>query len=103
MAKMTPEFQSAFEGFLKNAQEVYDDYIYRNGFDSQREELTYTVGRKYVKVISGHSVHTFIDMTNGDILKPAGYNKPAKHSRGSIFAVDFGKSCMTPHGPNYLR
>lgn len=62
---------------------------------------------KYIRVLrvgdSTGSVHCFIDATNGDILKAAGYNKPAKHARGNIFAADLGMSCMDPYGPKYLR
>jgi len=98
---MTDKLQDALNGFLLAAQDVYNDYIKVNGF-TMTDKLSYTVGRKYIKVIQGSSVHTFINMENGDILKPASFKSPAKHARGNVYTKDFGKSCLTPHGPKYL-
>ena len=54
-------------------------------------------GRKYLKIINQQfdtfqdrneyrdgSVHAFIDRETGDVYKPAGYNKPAKHVRYNL-------------------
>ena len=56
-------------------------------------------GRKYLKIVNQQfddmgpyatheyrdgSVHAFIDRETGDVYKPAGYNKPAKHVRYNI-------------------
>lgn len=42
-------------------------------------------------------------VTAGDIHKAAGWPKPAKHKRGSVFVEDFG-NCITPDGHIiYLR
>lgn len=70
-------------------------------------------GGRYVRVVreihnSGQvvsrSVHTFVDSTNGDILKAGGWKAPAKNGRrGSIFAADHGASCVGYCGANYLR
>lgn len=61
-----------------------------------KAELRYEVGRKFVKVIAGTSVHSFIvikDSTGkfqtGDILKAASWNAPATNfKRGNIFDPD---------------
>lgn len=71
------------------------------------EGLRYTEGEKYIKVISGSSVHSFIvkggdggKFKRGDILKPAGCNAPAKNkARGNIF----GEYTIFWTGPKYLR
>ena len=34
-------------------------------------------GRKYFKVICDNSVNCFVDVNNGDVYKPASWNKPA--------------------------
>ena len=56
-------------------------------------------GRKYLKIVQQQyddmgpnpsykyrdgSVHAFIDRETGDVYKPAGYNKPAKHVRYNL-------------------
>lgn len=54
--------------------------------------LTYEVGRKYIKIITGNSVHSFVVRNDdgkfkaGDILKAATWFAPAKNfARGNIF------------------
>jgi hypothetical protein len=61
-------------------------------------------GSRYAKVIGGRSVHTFIDIKNGNILKAATYRAPARNGvRGNIFAKDCGRSVITNHGAKYLK
>jgi hypothetical protein len=54
--------------------------------------VSYQDGKKYIKVVTGGSVHSFIvkeddaKFKKGDILKAAGWNAPAKNAaRGNIF------------------
>lgn len=54
-------------------------------------------GTKYIKVITGSSVHSFIvkvadsKFQVGDVLKPASWKAPAKNfKRGNILTKDFG-------------
>jgi hypothetical protein len=42
-------------------------------------------------------------MANGDLLKAAGWNSPAKHARGNIFEMNSWKGSFSPYGPTYLR
>jgi hypothetical protein len=35
-------------------------------------------------------------------MKPATWKAPARHSRGSVLADDFGLSCVGPYGVDYL-
>lgn len=54
--------------------------------------VRFETGRKYIKVISNGGVHSFIVNTTkdrefrlGDILKPAGFNAPARNfARGNL-------------------
>ena len=58
------------------------------------EGVHYKKGKKYIKVITGNSVHSFIVATDndkqfakGDILKAASWAAPARNqARGNIFA-----------------
>ena len=62
-----------------------------------------------MKIIDDTSVWAFVSMwegvfkgtlvCKGDLLKPASWNSPAKHSRGNIFD-DTAK--WNYYGPNYL-
>lgn len=69
-------------------------------------KVGYVIGGKYVKVYVDdgvfRSIHSFIDRSNGDILKAASWRAPAKHARGNIYAADFGKSAINAYGANYL-
>jgi len=100
---MTPEFKKSFDLYLQGCKDIFDQYWENNGFIHEKSVFDYKVGHRYVKVINGSSVHSFVDMTNGNVLKPAGWSKPAKHSRGNIFDEKNGLATMGPYGPAYLR
>lgn len=70
------------------------------------DKISYTVGKKYTKIISGGSVWGFIvneddaKFRKGDILKAASWSAPAKNSaRGNI--IDGGYEIRWT-GPLYL-
>jgi len=106
---MDTNFQESFEKYFQGCQDVYNEYHTQMGFsESNKNRFDYSVGRRYVKVFyhmgeSQRSVHSFVDTKNGDVLKPAGWSKPAKHARGNIFDEKNGLGMMGPHGPAYLR
>ena len=81
---------------------------HKNLFDTRYPSLTVPVasvnkGRKYFKVVISGSVHSFIDKTSGDILKPASFNAPAKHARGNVFSKTSGSEALDINGNvNYL-
>lgn len=93
----SPAFISWFVGAKQKAEST------RNIF------LTYKDGIRYIKIIENHkgpsgmSVFAFIDKTNGDVLKPATWKTPAKHSRGNIFDGHYGLKHVDAYGPAYLR
>lgn len=61
-------------------------------------------GSKLTKVMVGKRIHTFIDQSNGDILKAATWKAPAKNGvRGNIFSLDCGASVITHFGARYLK
>ena len=87
-------------------------YNIRDDFRKEYAEgLSHSVGQKYIKVITRTntqpSVHSFIvavdndsKFRKGDVLKPAGWQTPARNkARGNIFDGDFP---MQWTGPLYL-
>jgi hypothetical protein len=68
--------------------------------------ITLERGKRYVRVVresrESRSVHSFVDTTNGDVLKADSWKKPAKHARGNIFAEDNGLKGVNYIGANYL-
>ena len=46
--------------------------------------VTVKKGRKYFKVITDNSVHAFVDVKNGNVYKPASWNKPAEIVRFNL-------------------
>ena len=103
-------FDEAMDNLLVKIQEDYDKWGSRSGID-KKLDLKLKPGRKFIKVVEGSrvwgfiakvdGVHKGLPMLKGDILKPAGWSQPAKHSRGSIFDSEMHKS-FSWTGPNYL-
>ena len=69
-------------------------------------KMTISKGRKYAKIVkesNQRTVHSFVDLSNGDILMAAGWNAPAKTARGSIFDTNCGVgTAVTVYGARYL-
>jgi hypothetical protein len=67
-----------------------------------QESVRFDVGSKYIKVITGTSVHSFIcrkdngKFKKGDILKAAGWSAPAKNfPRGNVITKQYGQTTWT--------
>ena len=104
-------YENTLVTFLKECQELVDDHMKQYSWESK---LSVTKGRRYDKIVSEeihegpewksrHSerVWAFVDKTNGDILKPDGWKKPAKHARGNIYEED--RMLFVNHsGPAYM-
>jgi hypothetical protein len=99
-------YEHMLDIFVKRSQELVDDHMRNYSWD---EHLEISKGRRYDRIwCVNHDaerpskrVWAFIDKTNGDILKPATWKAPAKHSRGNIYEDDSmqfvtygGPACM---------
>ena len=97
----------AFIKWLTVAQKIVDNHNQSHGYSNSI--LEYRQGSRYIKVMcrdlnnNGRHVWAFIDRSNGDVLKPASLNAPAKHARGNLFDETLGLSQLGPYGPAYLR
>ena len=75
----------------------YDQFTHGKGHNGPI--LSIEKGRRYARIVANdshkngtsRSVWGFIDMTNGDLLKAAGWKAPAKNfARGNILNADRG-------------
>ena len=103
-------------GYLGVVQNKINDYWENCGFTHASPPLAAMIIRsKYAKILYcddggrgvSQSVHSFVNLENGDILK-GNWNAPIRTKkglaiRGNIFADDFGADRITNHGPKYLR
>ncbi len=95
--------------FAARCQIMTADYYDRTHDAFAAPTMTVQFGKKFAKIVrhdvngSSASVHCFVDMTNGDIRKAAGWKAPAKHARGNIYDDSQGMSAMTPYGAVYMR
>lgn len=95
-------FEEKLETFVTGCQKISDKHMERYP-SLEKPVITYTEGKRYVKLVRDGSVYCFVDMTNGDVLKAAGWKAPAKHARGNIFDEHNGLGSMGEYGPAYLR
>ena len=116
---MTPEInpfdvQDRLHKYVALVQQKNNNYFRAMNFTfSAPPTITVDYGNKYAKVVKNdglngaQSVHSFINMSNGDILK-GNWKTPVRTKkglavRGNIFADDLGADRVNEHGPNYLR
>ena len=102
------QFEAALKSFVEGCQRIHTDHQARAYPNVTPGTITAAAGRRYVKIVrlvvgQGRSVHCFVDTTNGDVLKAAGWKAPAKHARGNIFDASNGLGWMGEYGPAYLR
>ena len=105
MANLTPEMLDAVNTYMEVCKKDYFEWTSRcakandrhlNDLNKQmineyNDGITFKAGSKYIKIITDRSVHGFIVNTTkdakfkqGDILKAAGYNAPARNfARGN--------------------
>jgi hypothetical protein len=102
--------KSRFQLWFENVNETRKQYWESNFSYKEYEPLTYKKGGKWMKILDGSSVWAFIALKDGvfkdtivkegDLMKPANWNAPAKHARGNIFE---GTDRWSHWGPEYLK
>lgn len=108
-----PNFDASFIRFMENLKRIVEAADEKLSFN---RSVDFTVGKKYIRVLSGdivpespeklhnRSAYCFVNILNGDILKPAGWAGPAKHARGNIYnPADKVMDCCSRYGVAYLR
>ena len=101
--------------YVKMVQLKINEDWNKNGFTFAQPPTVFTqTGKRYVRIVKEDSytqwrfrriyVHTFIDLTNGDILKAGTEKRPARNgTRGNLCSPDIGASVVDWHGAKYLR
>ena len=79
--ELTPlEATEAFVRWINEEADIPEGYRFEVG----------KPGQKYVRIVMfapgdrGGSVHAFVNLSNGDLLKSASWSRPAEHSRGNL-------------------
>lgn len=98
-----------FEIWLSKVNEERKQYWETNFGYKPYEPLRVDKGSKYIRLWDGSTCWGFVSMKDGnvkgspvkpgDLLKPATWKAPAKHSRGNIFE---GTDKWEYYGPLYL-
>lgn len=94
-------FDASLKDFLSYAFDVIEAYYEKSYPNLKATAFRVEAGRRYVRVIRENSAYCFVDLTNGDILKPASWKAPAKHARGNIYN-SMTWTCVGVHGIAYL-
>ncbi len=105
---MSETIYERIEAYIGVVKSIHEAYYTRDLENLTPPPMSWSRGKRYAKIIedigSQRSVHSFVDLNSGAILKPAGWNAPAKHARGNVWDDDNGASALTPHGGvTYLR
>jgi hypothetical protein len=111
-ATTSPEgFQEALHHFLVGVEAIWKKYMTEGKVpESQDRKFVVEEGQRYVKVISVYkdnpnmrNIYCFVDKSNGDVLKAAGFKVPAKGARGNVFDEHHGLKRCNWHGPEYNK
>lgn len=111
-AAVTPEELAAFVAALATR---YAEHMKTSWptCEANWSTIEHRGGTKYAKIVTvqpksaGGSAYCFIDLTNGNILKPASWKAPStKHARGNIRVGDasnWWNGALGAYGAAYLR
>lgn len=104
LTRMTPEVSVAVDSLMVWLNEQMMVHARKNGVHYSVTTITMSAGgRKFVKLTrDGNSVYCFIDVTTGEVFKPASWKAPAEHARGNVLDQSTW-GCFGPYGIAYLR
>lgn len=103
--KEMKDFKEQLQDFMDALQVMINDYYVSQGYSFEAPTVSIGKGgRKYIRIVrqdmSQRSVHCFIEVATGDILKAASWASPAKYARGNIFNKNMLLG-VGPYGANY--
>ena len=84
---------TVYERTHRLVQRLQQDYNTNSTADCVNFDIK--EGRKYYKIVEVKGgVHAFVDIKSGDVFKPAGYNKPARHVRYNLLDDNSFNECI---------
>lgn len=104
----TIQNKEAIDAWVKEASDVIQAEQRRQFDKLEPDHLEIMYGKKYARIVlvrahdaRQRSCWGFIDIATGDVLKSAGWNKPAPKARGNI-KTHKPNECCNWTGPHYL-
>ena len=104
------DLKSEVEKFIIEVNMMMADHYKKNYPSLEVKTLTYKEGTKYFKLLHDRSCWGFISkydgnfkgalVKEGDLLKAASWNAPAKHARGNILD---GTESYSTYGQSYIN
>lgn len=98
------------EAFRKLCEEISQTHTATHFSNLPLPTISVQKGSRYAKLVRkdypdavGGSVHCFVDLSNGDVLKAASWKAPAKHARSNLNDADGGRSGVNEYGANYIK
>lgn len=81
--------QTMIEAYASRVQQLNNEMHAKHHLNCPLAQVSIENGRRYARIIiiengASRSVHSFVDLTNGNILKAASWKMPAKGIRGNI-------------------
>ena len=107
--EMRNQVAENLENYFEMVKRRYLDYMHRMGYEKQIRDkelkLNMSKGKRYAKVNIGGSVHSFVDLNNGNVYKAASWRAPAKHARGNVLSKEHGEEAIDKRGYHifYMR
>jgi hypothetical protein len=109
---LTQKLLEGLDKYIGAVQKMQEDYFKVNNFTfSEPPTIVLELKQKYAKIIKvdglngGQSVHSFVDLSNGDILK-GNWKAPIRTKKGlAVRGTIYGDpwQFVNEHGPHYLR
>ena len=97
MSILNPDFALALQRYVDNVQCAANLYYERDFPSLPKPAFAVEPGKRFVRVFeygSQRKVHSFVDSSNGDVLKPESWKKPARHARGNIYSEQQGLEAL---------
>ena len=108
LLEVDSKFERHANVFLKRVKKTRDARMKKEVPNVTPPTFSFDKGKRYWRVVAkdpsgARHAHSFLDTTTGDVLKAAGWGKPAKHARGNIYKPDFGMGGIGDYGAKYMR